>query len=369
MSAEFGNHPTEVTLIGTGGGYGESTVMHIGNNNWIVVDSCVDPYTKKSLPLEYLRSKGVETETQVKFIVCTHWHDDHILGLSELLNHCSSAQLCMARANDKKKFVRAVGLDSSKISSDSSIASTLEFENCLEILGRRKGIIMEAFQDRLLFEVVSRESTAMLYSLSPSDHVSHQFDAEIATLFEHAQRDRKVVLESPNSKSVVLLLKLNDHNVILGADLEVSPDQNKGWLCILDNSLIARKNKASLFKIPHHGSKNGYDERIWRELLHENPTTKLTPWNLGRGLPQKEMIYKFLEHTDKLFSTSKPRSKIKPKVRDSRIAKIIHEFNSTLAEVKYSYGAVRCTIDVTQPSPTWETELIGEATKISPALF
>ncbi len=45
----------EITLIGTGGGYGESIVVHVGNNEWIVVDSCQDPFTKDSLPLLFLK--------------------------------------------------------------------------------------------------------------------------------------------------------------------------------------------------------------------------------------------------------------------------------------------------------------------------
>ena len=31
-----------VSLIGTGGGYGESVVVQLGMNNWMVVDSCID---------------------------------------------------------------------------------------------------------------------------------------------------------------------------------------------------------------------------------------------------------------------------------------------------------------------------------------
>src|SRR6266496_6305280 len=95
----------EVTLIGTGGGYGESIVVHIGHNNWIVVDSCIDPVTKDSLPLKYLESIGVNPEISVKMIVCTHWHDDHILGISQLLKSSKNAMFCMARPNDLKKFL------------------------------------------------------------------------------------------------------------------------------------------------------------------------------------------------------------------------------------------------------------------------
>ena len=47
----------EINLIGTGGGYGESIVAHIGNNEWIIIDSCEDPNSKTCLPLELLRKK------------------------------------------------------------------------------------------------------------------------------------------------------------------------------------------------------------------------------------------------------------------------------------------------------------------------
>ncbi len=79
------SHIAEVSLIGTGGGYGESSVIHVGNNEWIVIDSCINPNTFQCLPLEYLRKIGVDVKTQVKSIVCTHWHNDHIQGMSQLV--------------------------------------------------------------------------------------------------------------------------------------------------------------------------------------------------------------------------------------------------------------------------------------------
>ena len=66
---------------------------------------------------------------------------------------------------------------------------------------------------------------------------------------------------------------------ILGADLEVVLDNaDEGWINILEKNQVIDKG-ASLFKIPHHGSKNGYHERIWNEILLSNPVSKLTPWN------------------------------------------------------------------------------------------
>lgn len=95
-----------VSLIGTGGGYGESVVVQLGMNNWMVVDSCIDPVTKESLPLEYLKSLGVHIETEVKLIVCSHWHNDHILGIDKLLEECKSATLAFAVTSDKAKFLK-----------------------------------------------------------------------------------------------------------------------------------------------------------------------------------------------------------------------------------------------------------------------
>lgn len=96
----------EVTLIGTGGGYGESILVHLGFNNWIVIDSCVNPNTNESLPLWYLESIGVDVSKDVKLIICTHWHDDHIIGISTLLKKCLNAKFCMSKASDTKKFLQ-----------------------------------------------------------------------------------------------------------------------------------------------------------------------------------------------------------------------------------------------------------------------
>lgn len=37
---------TEITVIGTGGGYGECIILKIGKNDWIVVDSCICPHSQ-----------------------------------------------------------------------------------------------------------------------------------------------------------------------------------------------------------------------------------------------------------------------------------------------------------------------------------
>ena len=206
----------EVALIGTGGGYGESIVMHIGNQNWVVVDSCINPKTGESLPLEYLREKGVNIATDVKQIICTHWHDDHIQGISDLLNECKSSMFSMARTTDRQKFLMFVELDYLKAKNEGSASSTVEILKCFNILKERNGGIKGAEQDKLLFRTEFDENVSEIFSLSPSESVIDDFNYEISSLIkDYSSSNRKVIINKPNDKCVVLLVKVNDHRVLL----------------------------------------------------------------------------------------------------------------------------------------------------------
>ena len=95
----------EVTLFGPG--YGESLVLHIGGGCWVIIDSCID---KEGNPraLKYLDSINVDPAQAVKQIVATHWHDDHIRGMNELVEVCCNASFCCALALCKQEFLAAI---------------------------------------------------------------------------------------------------------------------------------------------------------------------------------------------------------------------------------------------------------------------
>ena len=67
----------EVTLVGPG--YGECILLHIGNGGWVIVDSCLDAESRPAA-LTYFHDMGLNPSEVVRFIVATHWHDDHIRG-------------------------------------------------------------------------------------------------------------------------------------------------------------------------------------------------------------------------------------------------------------------------------------------------
>lgn len=358
------DHPTntqfEVTVIGTGGGYGETVLIHLGQREWVIVDSCTDPRNGTVLGLEYLRSIGVNLETDVRLVVCTHWDDDHIKGISELLAECKNSIFCISAVNDQPKFLQLVSLDFEKLNKLGSMSSTKELMTCFQITEGRQKPIRKATQDKCLYSTTSNGQRIEVFSLSPSDESVRLFDYEVSRLITNFGPPSRKLIQSPNQKSIVLLLKLGNHRAILGADLEVTGSHLTGWECILQSCTVIDK-KSSYIKISHHGSENGYHVDIWNNLLESNPQATLTPWNRNKGLPRPEMVARYKSHTDNLYITSDITSS-KPKKRDSDIAKAIERLGYKPREVRFYRGIIRSRIDQTED--TWQTELFESAKKL-----
>lgn len=360
IPSQFENQPAsneaEITLLGANK-YGESIVCHIGNGEWVIIDSCVNPNASdKPLTLDYLNAIGVSPE-QIKLVICTHWHDDHIKGLSKILDVAVNAEFCISRANDKPKFLTFVGLNARKPIN----YSTKEFSRCLELLIERGQPYKEAIEDRPL---LVREMCSII-CLSPSDFTVQNFDMELAGLMkEYGAPTMRIPSSSPNSRSIVVFIKLGNHRAILGADLEVGNNSNGGWIKILSNGNTIDK-KSSLFKISHHGSSNAYHSDIWTNLLIDNPIAKLTPWSLGGNiLPEETMIDIYKGHTKNLFITELPISR-KQKARDPQIEKVIKEFRPGLQEIKYKLGIIRSRIFFDNDDSLWNVENILSAKQLN----
>lgn len=361
-------YQAEITLIGTGGGYGESIVVHLGNKNWIIIDSCINPVTKAPLVLEYLKELNVDIANDVKLILCTHWHDDHIKGLSEVLEECTNASFALLRINDIKKFCLFLSFEHNKEQVIPQSNSTSEIFKVFKIIKKRKIQPRFASCDRILYSLnLDGYCDIEVISLSPSDFSVQNFDNEISQLIsEFSSSNKKIIAELPNSKSIVLLLKFGKYCAILGADLEVNIDNRIGWLSILNNSQAIR-NKSSYFKISHHGSQNGYHNRIWKEIISESPVATLTPWNLNTKLPTIEMLQKYCSHTDKLYMTS-PVVNNKQKKRSWEETKMIEKLGYKLVEVKFSKGIIRSRLFLLDDESTWETTIIDSAFHVNSEL-
>ena len=143
-------NPNQVELSVWGTGAGECCTVHIGDGKWILVDSCSDRDSGTPAALNYLVSIGVEPAVAARFIIATHWHDDHIGGMAELLATCTEAIICASAALTRMEFL-ANGTPYEKrmaITGGSGVTEIFDVINWLNGTGGTARQPMRAMKDR-----------------------------------------------------------------------------------------------------------------------------------------------------------------------------------------------------------------------------
>ena len=98
----------EVSLFGPG--FGECVLVHLGNHEWLVVDSCTDQRSKRQPAIAYLAEIGIEANTAVRVILASHWHTDHVRGIAEVVAECVSAEFWTSEALRSEELLLMSGL-------------------------------------------------------------------------------------------------------------------------------------------------------------------------------------------------------------------------------------------------------------------
>ncbi len=362
------NDEIEISIFGPG--YGECILIHYCNDQYIIIDSCIDPLTKKPSALSYLNEINIDPAKAVKYIIATHWHDDHIRGLSEIYNMCTNAEFYCSGALQYKEFIK-VALARSKNSMLES-SGVDEFYNILQIIKKRKKQLRFASANKILdnnpFIVNGNNCLFEMYSLSPSDKAIELAYQEISKLIpQPLETKNRIVLRNPNHFSVVLLLRLGDLNILLGSDLENTQEPESGWTAIL-NSSGRPKLKSKIFKIPHHGSSTGDSSLVWDEMISPNPFLFLTPFSSGRkSLPTKADAIRILSKSQDAYITVNPKIKIKSKY-GSTVRKTIREANIRLFPQPNSVGHIRFRALLNDQS-SYKVDLYNTATNLSSIQF
>ena len=311
----------EVTLLGPG--YGESVVVHIGHGRWIIVDSCIND-AREPQALEYLQAVGVEPHNAVRLIVATHWHDDHIRGMANLVEVCEKADFCCAAALRREEFLAAMHAQNRRgqFAASSGVREMHTVFSVLRDRGRRP---IFALADRRLF----RNDTCEIWSLSPHDAEFVRFLESIGTLFpREGQTKTRIRDVSPNHVAVVMWIQVADVVVLLGADLET-----QGWVRIVESQGRPRE-RATAFKVPHHGAASAHEPRVWREMLEPTSFAVLTPWRRGgHALPTQEDMRRICAETEHAYLTSGAVRSGRAKRRDRAIERSIREANIRIRRI------------------------------------
>ena len=357
--------PQEFEISVFGPGYGECVVLHLGEGQWGVVDSCLDPITKRPAALHYLESLGQDVESSVRFIIATHWHDDHMQGISKVFHQTKAAVFSCTEVVQERDFIEVLGAwgESHSLPGGSGID---ELHGILAELnnrqpGTRYPSPRRASANKVLWER-SMQPSVKVKALSPSD-------AAVMTAIAQLQRAspdfskvrRRLPNLKPNDASVVLSVQVGTYHVLLGSDLEVRTDRGLGWLAIVDEIEMEAKSH-QVFKAAHHGSPNGDSDEVWEQMLIPQPWVATTPFVSGNvQLPSVNDCRRILNRTSNAYLTAPPHP-VKFHDPNRAVERTVHEATLSSQIVPGKYGLVRLRKRINEPSAAaWQVELFGHA--------
>ena len=150
---------------------------------------------------------------------------------------------------------------------------------------------------------------------------------------------RRAVAQKANHVSVALWITAGESHILLGADLENHPNKDVGW-----KAVVLKHNteeRASIIKVPHHGSQNAYSSEMWEIMGAIDPIALLTPFSSGlKPLPSESDIKRIKKHTSRIHCTGRAAG-WHPIKRNSSVERMIRETVLSHRRVSGPMGHVR----------------------------
>lgn len=307
---------SSVSLFGPG--VGESICLDLGNGDWFIIDSCLDPLAKRPAALVYLEGLGLDPAVVVKGVVVSHWHDDHVKGMAEIVRTCDKAKVFVSVALQNREFYQLIHIYNGRSSSRDRNPNTGvdELKSVFEILKRKIEMSNQEKNEMPLNFVgpdarIYSDGEVEIFTLSPSNgSILSAFD-NFSDILNEAKASPKIIPRpSSNFCAVALHVKFKgDVVAILGADLETSKGNSLiGWDAVL-NSSTKPQAKAKFVKVPHHGSATGHHPAFWSDMVEVAPVAILTEYSPSR-LPRDNDVDRLKALTSELFCTTVPKGRL-----------------------------------------------------------
>lgn len=352
--------PTEIEVSLFGPGVGESVVAHIGNGEWMVVDSCRDRRSSVPVALDYLRSLGIDVTSAVRFLVATHAHSDHLAGFASMVAECEAAEVVVSQALTTEEFVALTQLEQTPFHLRPFVFG--EYSEALRVLRERHGgraRLRYAIQNRPLYTRTSGVS-ARIIALSPSDEAVTRAIEHFSGYFPTAgQVPRQVRTQDPNEWTVALWVTVGRRNVILGGDLTKGPGPACGWNAVVADDQTP-DDDAEVFKVPHHGAPNAHHGGVWSDLLIEDPVAILAPFRAGRTpRPSDEDVQRICGLAGEAYLSSTKETPQQP-ASIKRDQRKLRSIASNIGRAAGEAGQSRLRAESTS-NDNWSVELLSHA--------
>lgn len=364
----------EVEISVFGPGKGESVVCHLGFGRWMVIDSCIDRDTSRPVALDYLEALRVDPPAQLDVVAATHWHDDHVAGLADVVASAPGATFHFSMALQSHNFLTLVkGMGERSMMRK---PGAVEFARIIELLEQRvrahgrQHAPQPTVAHTLLWRPPSGNAdrwtaTSRVEALSPSPRSIQVGLDEIAQLLPEASGvKRRLSLVSPNHSSLVTLVVLGGAVALLGGDLQETGAVVHGWSEILASARRPAE-RASAIKLAHHGADNADHPDIWTQLLTDQPVAALTPYDRGvTPRPSAADTERICGHTDHAY-TSTERPEMGRRKRDGHTERLLRARPHAVRSATGSMGHVRLRSRIAgDVGGGWEVELFGSAARL-----
>jgi beta-lactamase superfamily II metal-dependent hydrolase len=347
----------EISIFGPG--RGECVLIHLGQNEWCVVDSCVSRGSTDPVAVEYLRRFNNDALANVRLVVATHWHDDHIRGMASLLSRAPHADFCCSMALGHREFLTLISAASATIPGYSGVEEFAAILDELEARGQRAPIFAVENKPLLTLPASGRSFPIILESLSPSDPTIRFALAQMRSLLPQVREpQRRIVNVTPNHTSVVIWVKAGPVRALLGADLEHSTRTDQGWMAVLN--CHGDPLPAHLFKVPHHGSPTSDNVVVWQQMLEKDPVAVVTPFAGGNvRLPEESDLERLSGRTSRLYCSAGGLGQ--PPRRDPLVEKEMKRQLSERRILAGQPGHVRIRWSATEDDPVARIETFNGA--------
>lgn len=294
--------PEELEIHILGKGVGESTVVGLPNYGWLIIDSFIDKQTKQPAALDLLDELQINY-TDVKSILVTHWHNDHIRGVSRIAEACSNADIYISAAMTTKPFLELAASyqKAQKFSRDDFDGGIDEAAQLFELVRKGQRKLKQLTQDQ---RIHTSSCGFEIWSLSPPQATCVQCAAYFSSILSKNKYSQIAPVSNENFHSVVLLIITPLGSLLLGGDLEVhSSSEDHGWEAVVQSD--GRPTcAADVFKIPHHGSETGHHEGVWTSMVAPTSISIVTEFTPS-SLPAKSDVNRIKGKTKDLYQTSK----------------------------------------------------------------
>lgn len=301
----------EVSLFGPG--KGEAAAIHIGRGEWILIDSCVDARSGKLPVVEYLQHLGVDLANDVKLIISSHAHDDHFKGIADVWRLCKSAFFVCSAALSAPEFRALIDLEEA-VNPGVAVSAYREFRSVLDIARERRPAMTGGITPiRRVLEgttLLTRPSTdsgdgAAVRALSPSSLSLERSLQAFASVLPTTGSERHIANVEINELTVAVWIEVGEKRILLGGDLENGPS-GCGWEAVV--ATAPSGDRASVYKVAHHGSDNAHHEGMWDRLVTTDCVAMVTPYRPGRKpRPSEEDVARISARTPNGYATAQTK--------------------------------------------------------------